>query len=177
MAKRKTQYPTGNDRLGVEVRIMSCCSREKVYQDIIFLTPKDFQYTTCRKQFQIFEEAKGNYKQMVKIDQSFLDMFLSVGDLSNYRPLAILLVEMNISIAIIGVLEAVFIESKDQLEMDFLRMTIKEAMDQDALKLHAGILTYIKPIVSKWTYIKVERIVNRISKRLVEIKKVTDSWD
>lgn len=164
-------YPTGKKRVELETRIIATVISKMSYLEVQWLKALDFENEDNRKAWIIIENTKGNYKEMIRKDVFTVSRFVPEVDHFNAKPVALLLVECNIHKAIVNELEKLAYDSKEEIKSQFFMNTAQQALKQDALKLHAGILSYVKPMASTNEYQRLEKLVKRISNRIADIKK------
>lgn len=164
-------YPSGEDRAWLEMRIVYSIINKEQFSRVSFLRVEDFKFEETKKDFEVLKSVGGNYTQAIRKRMSLLDKNYALPDFLLLPQNALLLVECNMSNAIANLLETLGYEAKSEDEGKFLMEAALEARRADALKLHLSILRYVEPMASREAYFKVKKLVDRISKRITEIKK------
>lgn len=166
-------YPRGQAREIIEMKIISSLVSEDQFDRVAFLQPNDFESDKTRAMFEHIASVKGNYREAIRKDPRILEMCYELPDFLFLQSLALLLVECNISSAICDRLERTAYDCKDQAEGAFLLEASQDGRTIDALKLHASVIKFIKPMASQKSLNKVTSIINRITNRIEIIKNET----
>lgn len=169
----KAKYPTKGERIQLEKRVLSTVLNLSSYEKVKWLTALDFQDVGHRNLWKIIENAKGNFREVLREDIAIADLFACEVFHFNAQAIALLLVECNIHKAITDKLESMAYTCEDLNVSQFLLKTAQQALNQDALKLHAGILIYVKPMVNTSQVKDLEQLIERIT---VRIKSIKSQW-
>lgn len=165
-----SRYPKHQRREELERRVLATVTNRASYHKVSFLLPQDFWFPITKKMWEIIVEAGGSYREMLRQDVFLTTMFVHEMDHWNSKEIALMLVEANISRAIVDQLEMIGLESQDEGKTKFFTDTAIQASLQDALKLHNGISRFIEPMATKAEHKKMLDLCQRITNRIEKIK-------